>query len=197
MLPQFTFTPDSTSSHNSLFSTWFSEFPDVCNVQQFTNSPDFPNSQVLAMETALPYLHMLRQLREAYTEAWNSLCGGRLVVLIIMIMLMLIILSYCIIIMIFLPKITLTRNRFQCSYDDRYMSKTFKTSYDDYNDWNKNHDVEDHDHCHEIDIFSCSRGICPRLSRLQPAAFLRQFFHPGLVGVFLFVDSFRSVLSIF
>ena len=42
------------------------------------------------METALPYLHMLRQLREAYTEAWNSLCGGRLVVLIIMIMLMLI-----------------------------------------------------------------------------------------------------------
>ena len=57
---------------------------------QFTNSPGFPNSQVLAMETALPYLHMLRQLREAYTEAWNSLCGGRLVVLIIMIMLMLI-----------------------------------------------------------------------------------------------------------
>ena len=72
------------------FSTWFSEFPGVCNVQQFTNSPGFPNSQVLAMETALPYLHMLRQLREAYTEAWNSLCGGRLVVLIIMIMLMLI-----------------------------------------------------------------------------------------------------------
>ena len=95
--------------------------------------------------------------------------------------------------MIFLPKITLTRNRFQCSYDNRYVSKTFKTSYDDYNDWNKNYDVEDHDHCHEINIFSCSRGICPRLSRLQPAAFLRQFFHPGLVGVFLFVESFRAV----
>ena len=25
------------------------------------------------------------------------------------------------------------------------------------------------------------RGVCPRLKELQPAAFLRQFFHPGLV----------------
>ena len=33
--------------------------------------------QVLAMETALPYLHMLRQLREAYQSAWAALCQGR------------------------------------------------------------------------------------------------------------------------
>ena len=33
--------------------------------------------EITAMETALPYLYMLRQLRTAYLEAWQDLCGGR------------------------------------------------------------------------------------------------------------------------
>ena len=33
--------------------------------------------EITAMETALPYLYMLRQLRTAYMEAWQDLCGGR------------------------------------------------------------------------------------------------------------------------
>ena len=33
--------------------------------------------EITAMETALPYLYMLRQLRTAYREAWQDLCGGR------------------------------------------------------------------------------------------------------------------------
>ena len=35
------------------------------------------SAQIAAMEAALPYLYMLRQLRAAYRGAWRRLCGGR------------------------------------------------------------------------------------------------------------------------
>ena len=34
------------------------------------------SAQIAAMEAALPYLYMLRQLRAAYRGAWRRLCGG-------------------------------------------------------------------------------------------------------------------------
>ena len=136
------------------------------------------------METALPYLHMLRQLREAYTEAWSSLCGGR---------------SWwwwcrwwwcycCWWWWLWRWPWWQLREAYTEAWKSICAGRLWSWWVDEtmmnilvniimgmiwrwwISGWWWWYDL-------------CSRGVCPRLSKLQPATFLRQFFHPALVCI--------------
>ena len=66
-------------------------------------------------------------------------------------------------------------------HDDDYHDHD--DDYHDHDDYHDDHDDDYPDYNHKLWRHDpCSRGVCPRLSKLQPATFLRQFFHPGLVS---------------